>query len=376
MHEIYLDTSASTPLHPEVKDKLLSTLSFYGNPSSLHTKGRQSAELISDSSDIIAKCLNIDTSEIYYTSGATMSNNLAIQGFLEKHLLSKVRFVTSCMEHDDIYLMTKNYPYDLKSYIPCEQKTGLLDLDCLYETLKELDSQSEDAILVSIQWANNEMGVIQDMRTISEIVNTFSNCYLHTDATQYIPWYRADIHSLKIDMLSCSAQKLGGLKGTGLLYIRNGVSISPIIYGDQGLIGGTENVPGIVCMGEAFKQLDFSKNALIAAKRDYLYDLIKDYGQLVGSMQNRLPHNICMIFDGVRGEELQAMLDGFGIYVSTGSACSSHTNKTSRTLKAMGYTEEQSNSSIRITLSNDVTYSDLDYVAEMIKHSIQILRNK
>lgn len=369
----YLDHSASTPLLPQVQQKLLSILPIYANPSSLHIQGQQAQQLIYDSKSQISKVLNTKPSELYFTSGATMSNNQAIQGFIKKHPMCHI--VTSSIEHDDIYLMLEDYPYDLKHFIPCIKRTGELDYVALRKTLDRL-KYIDVPILVSIQWANNEMGVIQDMEMITDIVNLYPNIYLHTDATQYIPWHSIDLGHIKVDMLSCSAQKIGGLKGTGLLYIRDGVQLSPIIYGDQGLIGGTENVLGIVCMGEAFKNLNYFIGEIISNKRNYLYEQLKDVGELVGSMTNRLPNNLCMIFDGVKGEELQAMLSDMNICVSTGSACSSYSNTPSRTLTAMGYTKEQANSSIRFSLGNELDYEDLDYVVKCVKFCLEILRDK
>lgn len=373
MKDIYLDSAASTPLLPQVKQKLNSILDIFANPSSLHAFGLQAHSLIYQSSDTIAKCLNCNPYELYYTSGATMSNNLAIQGFIKAN--PKCRVITSMLEHDDIYLMLENHPKELVYQIPCDSN-GMLDLIDLKMKLIDLTHKDTTPVLLSIQWANNEMGVIQDMRSISKIADFFSNVCLHTDATQYVPHYPISLDDIKIDMLTCSAQKIGGLKGTGLLYIRSGVYIAPIIYGDQGLIGGTENVPGIACMAEAFKNIDYSSSTLISSKRDYLYSKLKDCGTLVGTLENRLPNNLNMIFDRVRGEELQALLSEFGIYVSTGSACSSHTENPSHTLTALGYSKEQTESTIRFSLGNDVSYEDLDYVSMCVHKFVDELRNE
>ena len=366
----YLDYAASTPLLFPVKQKLIQTLLLYANPSSLHNLGQQAYQLIQQAKTQICGVLNTNPSELYFTSGATMSNNIAIQGFLKKHSMAHV--ITSSIEHDDIYLMLQDYPKDLKHFISCD-KNGKLNIVELEELLIKL---IDETVLLSIQWANNEMGVIQDMYQIAKLANNHPHCILHTDATQYIPAYNFTPEEIGIDMFSCSAQKIGGLKGTGLLYVNNGIQLSPIIYGDQGLIGGTENVPGIVCIGEAFKHLDYLIVKEIKNKRDYLYNKLKNIGKLVGSMIDRLPNNLCMIFEGIKGEEIQALLSDMDIYVSTGSACSSHTDQPSRTLTAMGYTKEEANSSIRFSLGNDLTYEDLDYISERIKFCIEILRNK
>lgn len=373
MREYYLDYSASTPLLPQVQEKLIQTFSIYGNPSSLHVQGQQAQQVIQEAKEQISNIINCKSSELYFTSGATMSNNQAIQGFIKKN--PNCHVVTSSIEHDDIYLMLEDYPTDLKHFVPCDKDTGKLNLEALRNVLNKYNN-TDVPILVSIQWANNEMGIIQNMQVISEITHFYPNTCLHTDATQFIPWFNVNLEQIQIDMLSCSAQKIGGLKGTGLLYVRDGIQLSPIIYGDQGLIGGTENVPGIACMGEAFKNLDYSIGKSISNKRNYLYNRLKDVGELVGSIIGRLPNNLCMIFDGVKGEELQAMLSDMDICVSTGSACSSYSDTPSRTLTAMGYTKEQANSSIRFSLGNELDYEDLDYVAKCVKFCLEILRDK
>ena len=369
--DVYLDTAASTPLLQSVKDKLYSVIDIYANPSSLHARGQQASSVIEEAKQEISLKLNCNPEEIYFTSGATMSNNQAILGFIKRH--PGCAIVTSCIEHDDIYLMIQDYSYNLKHLIPCDVN-GFLDLDSLKECLDELQSK-ERTTLLSIQWANNETGVIQDMETICNIANSYPDVYIHTDATQYIPYYPIDLSFIKVDMLSCSAQKIGGLKGTGLLYVRKDVKLSPIIYGDQGLIGGTENVPGIACIGEAVKSISYSNEKLIE-NRNYLYHKLRNYGTLVGSLDNRLPNNLNMIFRDVRGEELQAFMSDFGVYVSTGSACSSHTDKPSRTLTAMGYSADQANSSIRFSLGKDITKEELDYVAIVTTNGIDALRQK
>lgn len=370
---IYLDSASSTPLNLQVRQILLSTLDYYGNPSSLHQKGVDANNLIQLAKDKISKKLNSSSDELFFTSGATMSNNQAIQGFLKAHPNADI--ITSCIEHDDIYLMLQNYPYDLKHYIPCDNN-GYLDIDCLTLQLDELQKE-ERTTLLSIQWANNEMGVIQDMKAICDLANSYPNVYIHSDATQYIPYYSIDVGELGIDMLSCSSQKIGGLKGTGLLYVREGIQLKPIIYGDQGLIGGTENVLGIVCIGEAFNQLDYSKDRIqsLKEKRNYIYEQLKDDFKLVGELNNRLPNNICLVHEEIRGEQMVALLSDMGVYISSGSACNSHTNKASRTLISLGYSEDLANSSIRITIGDDVTYNDLDKAAKYIKAALNILIN-
>ncbi len=368
---IYLDHSASTPVLPQVQKKIMSIISIFGNPSSLHKEGQLANKVIIDAKKIISSKLNILSEEIYFTSGSTFSNNQAIQGFIQYNKAFRPHIITSSIEHDDIYLMLESYPKKLKHFVPCDEN-GELDINKLKEILEGIHNSPT---LVSIQWANNEMGVIQKMDEISSIVHHYPNTFLHTDATQIFSYILPDLSSISIDMLSMSAQKIGGLKGTGLLYKKENIRLTPLVYGDQGLIGGTENVPGIACLGEAFNNLDYSEIDDLISKRNYLYDNLKEEGTLVGCLKNRLPNNINMIFDNVNGEELQALLSDMEIYVSTGSACSSHSDEPSHTLTAMGYSKEQAQSSIRFSLNNKITYDELDYVAKQVKFCLSILRN-
>ena len=371
---MYLDFSASTPISPTVSSTLRNVIQYYGNPSSLHDEGQKAKKLIMTSSDIIAKCLNCDSEEIYYTPGATYSNNLAIQGFLKKNKRSVLLY--SAIEHEDIMLLAK----EVNSFSVNVHEDGCVDMQHLHSLLK-INVQKEKMCLVSIQAANGEMGTVQNIEMISDIVHSYPNCYLHMDCTQYIPYNKIDLQKLNIDMLSMSGQKIGCIKGIGLLYIKKGTPISPIIYGQQGLIGGTENVPGIACLGEAFRILNYdqSKIRALAHKRDFLYEGLQDLGQLVGiptNMMERLPNNLNMIFDGINGEELVVLLSGFGVYVSSGSACSSNTDEPSHVLLAMGYTPEQANSSIRFSICEETSYEELDKCIKITRNCVKMLLDK
>ena len=371
---MYLDFSASTPLSSSVSSILQNITQYYGNPSSLHEEGQKAKRLINTSSDIIAKCLNCSPEEIYYTPGATYSNNLAIQGFMKKNKHSVLLY--SAIEHEDVILLAENiHSFPIKVH-----KDGCMDVQNLHFLLAQ-NVQRCGFCLVSIQAANGEMGTIQNIEIISDIVHAYPNCYLHMDCTQYIPYNRIDLQEMNVDMLSMSGQKIGCIKGIGLLYVKKGTPISPVIYGQQGLIGGTENVPGIACLGAAFTELDYDSNKIqaLAHKRDFLYEGLQDLGTLVGiplDCKDRLPNNLNMIFDGINGEELVVLLSEFGIYVSSGSACSSNTDEPSHVLLAMGYTPEQANSSIRFSLGEKITYEELDKCVKITRNCIQTLRDK
>lgn len=363
--KIYLDYAASTPLIDEVKKKIIDTLGTYGNPSSQHVAGFEAKAVLDEASEIISQKLNCNPEELYYTSGATMSNNLAIQGFLKS---TNGLLITSQMEHDDILLIAENYPRVM--YINCTHD-GFVETEHLISILQMLqDAQYDRPILVSIQYANSETGVIQDIPKISRIVHSYSNCYLHTDATQYIAHYDVDVQYNNIDMLSMSGQKIGCIKGTGLLYVKEGTPISSIIYGDQGLIGGTENVLGIACLGEAFKWKHPSADNLIE-KRKYMLEKIN--GKLVGDLQNRIPNNLLILFEGVSSELMVEMLNEHGICVSGGSACSSTNGKPSNTLLAMGYSEKDASDCVRFTLPASITYEEINYVCDCVNECYAML---
>ena len=350
--KIYLDNSASTPILPEVKQKVIETMEIYGNPSSLHSEGEAAHEQLVEAKRIISEKLFCDMSEIYFTSGATMSNSLFIQGFMRANPDTKL--VISATEHNDII--------ELADYFGCYKVPVNHDGELQYEFLDNLLSELCGNVLCSIQLANGETGVINSISKISSIISKHKNVFWHSDVTQYIPFYGLPVHSM--DAISMSGQKIGCIKGTGLLYVKNSVPIKPVIFGEQGFIGGTENVHGIAALGEAFKCLDYSKR-MTCELRDYMISKVK--GDLVGGTERRLPNNVYMHFDWIDGESLVVLLNEFGICASSGSACSSGNAKGSHVVKAMGYSDEYSKHCVRFTLSNNTTREDVDYVADVIE---------
>ena len=228
--------------------------------------------------------------------------------------------------------------------------------------------------------ANSEVGIIQDMNRIAEIVHFYGGI-LHTDATQYIPHFPMHLSGEHkyIDMFSMSGQKINCIKGTGILFIRSGIEIDPIIFGEQGLIGGTENVIGISCLGASFKELsiynhDIENREELLVKQSKLINCLSDIGVLVPDCEcSRLPNNVAMIFKNINGENLVQLLNDEGIYVSSGSACSSYIMKPSHVLKAMGYSDEEASSCVRFTIDNTITYNDINYVSNKIHKIIMLL---
>jgi len=354
---IYLDHAASTPVLPQVKEKLIETLDIYGNPSSLHEEGQKAKDIISEAKNIISKRLKCSEDELYFTSGATMSNNILLGGFQGELICSEI-------EHDDILMRCK-----FNEKIPVN-KAGYVNLDVLEHILKYRERDT----LFSIQMANSEIGTIQHIKIIADLIHKYPGCFLHCDATQYVAHYPISVKEMGIDALSMSGQKIGCIKGTGLLYISNKLinHIDPIIYGKQGLIGGTENVLGIACLGEAFNHLDYNVNHM-----NYLANMLSSnvHGELIGAdIYDRLPNNVCMYFKGIPAETIVMMLSEQGICCSAGSACSSNDNEPSSTLLAIGLSKEDANSCVRFTLSNNTTEEEILEVIDKTNSVIDILR--
>lgn len=349
---IYLDNAASTPVLDSVKAKLINTLDIYGNPSSLHDEGIKARKVVNESKDIISRQINCSSDELYFTTGATMSNCVILQGF-------RGNILSSAIEHEDIIMMHPNtISVDKYGFI------NLLELDCV---LPELGSNT----LVSIQMANSVIGTIQDIKKISKLVHSYG-AFLHTDATQYIPHFPIDTKKMGIDALSMSGQKIGSIKGSGLLYISEQLlpHINPIIYGKQGLIGGTENVPGIACLGEAFNQLHYNKEE--TQLRDMLIEGLN--GKLIGPKANRIPNNVCMKFDGVSAIEVVQLLNEYGICCSAGSACSSGDAEPSSTLLSIGLNRDEALSCVRFTLGRDTTEKDIFETIKITNSVIDLLK--
>ena len=358
---IYMDNAASTMPSEEVIKCLKDNIEVYGNPSSLHDEGEKAYRLITNTTEVISKIFNCNQSEIYYTSGATMSNNLFIQGFLRAHKDAKL--VISAIEHNDIIELAdyidREKGYKCVYRIPVDAK-GFVDIKCLEQLLNELDG---DCVLCCIQAANGECGTIQDIQKISKIIHSHNDMYLFSDMTQYIPYYLFDARQINVDGMSMSGQKIHCIKGTGLLYIKDGVKIDPLIFGEQGLIGGTENVLGIACLGIAIQNIDYDIKELLE-KRDYFINNIN--AELVGCKIKRLPNNICVKCN-INADSMVIFLSDFDICCSAGSACSSKDTKPSHVLKAMGYSDEDARKCLRFSIDNNTTYEDIDYAINIFR---------
>lgn len=373
MNSIYLDNAASTFINDGVLKRFNEVAKeMYGNPSSAHKAGVDAQSVIKDSQRLIANQIHCEPDEIYFTNGATMSNQLLIQGFIKKYPYCMV--VTTNVEHNDIMMLMDNV--SCYKHILRVNKDGLINLNELRKILEYADKDMNVPVLVSIQMANSETGIIQPIREIGSMIKEFSNAFLHMDATQYIPYYPINMECWGIDSISMSGQKIGGIKGSGLLVVRQIMKdhVSPIIYGEQGLIGGTPSTPLIASLGEAFKELKYNPSSM-HDKRDMFLSCIHDMGGiLVGSKDNRLPNNIFCRFPGIKGLTLMGLLNSRDIYTGTGSACSTDSDKPSHVALAYGLTEDEAHECIRFTLGENNTEEELKYVIKVLKGLLSLLR--
>lgn len=365
MKTIYLDNAASTRVKPGVLDKFIEVAKDrYGNPSSEHSEGYAAERIINSAKANISEKISCDSEDIFFTSGATMSNNLLIQGMLRKH--PETMFITSTVEHNDIMMLYDWLPYT-KRLVDVD-KNGIINLNQLAQYVTDCVHKGIPC-LVSIQMANSETGIIQPIDLIAEIIHVYKNGYLHVDATQYIPYYSIDMKQMGIDALSMSGQKIGGIKGSGLLVVNQKLreNITPIIFGEQGFIGGTPSTPLIASLSEAFNEIDYNVSSLYD-KRDLLLSRLEDMGGiLVGTVSNRLPNNIYMRFPGVNGLSLLHLLSDKNIYIGTGSACSTDSDKPSHVAMAYGLTENEAFECVRFTLDNNIGYEDIEIVIDTLR---------
>ena len=387
---IYLDMASTTKPKNEVINSIMPYLTdVWHNPSSLYSPSISVKKKIEESREAIAKFINSHNEEVYFTSGGSESNSWAIQGFVNECWSNGKQpiVITSTIEHKSILNCVNNLSADV--YFVDVNNKGFVEFDKLEQSLMKAIKNSKENflndydILVSIQCANNEIGTVQNIKILSDLVHEYGGVF-HTDMVQTIGHIPINVKELGIDMLSASGHKFGALKGGGFLYKRNGISIKPLIYGTQedGMRGGTENVIGIIAMGEAIKCINFGSNfekiEELINKRDYFINKLEiKFGcKLNGCNEYRLPNNINVTFSqNIAGESLLYMLEMSDIYVSTGSACNSHTNVPSHVLKAIGLTNEESMRTIRFTLLDDITYEDIDNVIKEIDKCIKIIES-
>jgi len=394
MKKIYLDYAASTPVDEEVLEEMIPYFSQkFGNPSSIHTFGQEAMEAVDKARQQVADFLGCGAGEIIFTSGATESNNLAIKGIIKATKNEKLKtknfvphIITSAIEHHCVLNTGKVVQREgSETTFLKVDKDGLVNLEDMKKAIKE------NTILVSIMYANNEVGTIEPIAEIGEIIkeinierekNKLPKIYFHTDAVQAANYLDCDVNKLGVDLLSLSGHKIYGPKGIGILYIRRGTKIKSIQQGGEqeyNLRAGTHNVPGIVGIGKAISLIPKHRKKMedIRKLRDYLIDeILKNIPntKLNGSREFRLPHNANFSFQGVEGESILMLLDQEGIAVSTGSACSSASLEPSHVLSAMGIPPEIAHASVRFTLGKDTTKEEIDFVLKVLIEKIKRLR--
>ena len=388
MNTIYLDNAATTkPSQKAIEAALPYLTEQWQNPSSLSRQSRNIYDVIGQTRKDIADYIGANSSEIYFTSGGSESNCWAIQGFINYWLKYRCKpiIITSEIEHKSIIECVKNS--NAEYYFLPVDKYGFVDMVVLSDLLKKIDKEDEKCeakILVSIQYANNEIGTVQPIEEISDIVHHYVyDAWLHVDGVQALGKIPIDVEELGIDMLSASAHKVNGLKGTGILYINKRTTISPIVYGTQnnGMRGGTENVAGIVAMATALKECDTStiyqsKMATIKMKlRDSIKKLPYHFRFINTDIGYAAMPNILSvtILENVTAEAVLYMLDSAGIQISSGSACNSRTNKPSYVLKAIGLSDWDSVRTIRISFDENLTEEDIDKFVLELKKALEIL---
>lgn len=377
MKRIYLDHAATTKTDERVLEKMMPYFTeVYANASSLHSMGQEAAGAVIEAREKIAKLLGCLPSEIYFTSGGSESDNWALKGVANKK--GKGHIITTKIEHPAIMETCKSLAkrgFEI-TYLNVD-KYGTVDVEELKNSIRP------DTILISVMAANNEVGTKEPIDEIAKIAKEHKIPF-HTDAVQAIGAIRFNVKEQGIDMLSLSAHKFGGPKGIGVLYIRNGLGIEKYIDGgeqERNLRAGTTATPLIVGLAEAMELTyrDFEKkNAELTEKRDYLINRILTeipYTTLNGNPTNRLPNNVNISYKFIEGESILMLLDFDGIAVSTGSACSSGSLKSSHVLLAMDVDVELAHSSIRMTLGEENSYEDIDYTVESLKKTVERLRN-
>ena len=378
---IYLDNASSSPIDRNVMDEMLPFLTGnYGNPSSLHDLGRKSTIAVSKARIQISKLIGSKSNEIYFTSGGTESNNLALIGCAR--LINSInpacnRILVSKIEHDSILETINFIQKDLKfevDYLPIK-KDGLIDLDIFSDLISPKTS------LISIMLVNNEIGTIQPIRALVDTAKAKNNNIIfHSDAVQALGKIPIDVNDLKIDMMTISSHKINGPKGIGALFIRQGIHIKPIIFGggqEMNIRSGTENVSAIVGFGKAceiWKNKFESVQTNIQKLQRYMINrIIREIpgSELNGSIENRISNNVNFSFSGINGEDLLIKLDEYGIEASTGSACSSNKKqKASHVLKALGLNYDQISGSIRFSIGHQNTQEELKITIDTLKKLI------
>ena len=378
MRKVYLDNAATTALSPRVLEAMLPYFTqYYGNPSSVHAFGREAKQGLDKARDQVAKALHCEPSEVIFTGCGTESDNTVLLGVAQRYGDKGKHIITTNVEHHAIlhtceYLEKQGYSV---TYLPVDQD-GLVTAEQVAAAIRP------DTILVSIMFANNEVGTIMPIQEIGAMCKE-KGVLFHTDAVQAVGHIPVDVQAMHIDMLSLSAHKFHGPKGVGALYCRKGIRLPSYIMGgaqERGRRAGTENVAGIVGLGAAIQlateQLEENR-AKMTALRDRLMTGIQariSEVKLNGHPTNRLPNNVNFSFKYIEGESILLMLDMNGIAASSGSACTSGSLDPSHVLLALGLPHEIAHGSVRLTLGDETTEEDIDYTIDVLEKTVARLR--
>ena len=401
---IYLDNAATTPMDSEVLESMLPFMrEQYGNPSAIYSMGSSAKKAVNQAKRRIAAILNAKQEEIFFTAGGTEADNWALKMVMETYRYKGRHLITTAIEHHAIlhtcrYLETQGVEV---TYLGVDED-GVIDLEELKQAIRP------DTVLISVMFANNEVGTVEPIREIGEIARE-RGILFHTDAVQAFGQVPIDTEEMHIDLLSASGHKINGPKGVGFLYIRSGLELHSMLHGgaqESGRRAGTENVPGIAGMAVAAQKAADNMKTKGAAEmklRDYLIDKIEreipycrlnghrtkrlpgnrlidglnkiPYSELNGDAVHRLPGNVNFSFRFIQGESLVLMLDRKGICASSGSACTSGELNPSHVLLALGRNEEEAEGALRITLSEKNSMEEMEFVVECLKEAVQKLRS-
>ena len=381
MKKVFMDHASTTKVDDEVLDAMLPYFSkYFGNPSSIHLFGREAHDAVDLSRRKVADLLNAKEDEIIFTAGGTEADNIAIKGVAYKHKEKRgskgPHIITSEIEHPAVLQTCKHLEEEgfEVTYVPVDEY-GIVKLDELETAL------SENTFLITIMFANNEIGTIEPMEEIGKIAKE-NNILFHTDAVQAIGKTPIDVKKLHIDLLALSSHKMYGPKGVGALYVRKGVQLKPIVHGgghEKGLRSSTLNVPGIIGLGKACELAKERMQKDMKYLRSLRDKLIKNVLQieesyLNGHPEKRLVNNAHFRFAGVEGEAMLLAMDAKGIATSTGSACSSNKLQASHVLAAIGLDPEYAHGSIRLSIGRETTEEDVMYVCESLSEVVEKLR--
>ncbi len=375
---IYMDNAATTKPRKEVIDKMLPFITEnYGNPSSIYKIARENKNAVDEARDNIAKAINANTNEIYFTAGGSESDNWCLKGIADSYSGKGKHIITTAIEHHAIlhaceYLESKGFEV---TYLPVDEY-GIISMEDLKNAIRE------DTILISVMFANNEIGSIQPIAEIGKLAHE-KGIVFHTDAVQALGHVPIDVEEMNIDLLSASGHKLYGPKGIGMLYIRKGIKIKPLIHGgaqERNRRAGTENVPGIVGFGEACRlaneELDKESKRLIALRDKLINGILTaiPHSRLNGHPTKRLPGNVNISFEFIEGESMLLLLDMKGVCASSGSACTSGSLDPSHVLLAIGLPHEKAHGSLRLTLGHFNTEDEVDFIIKELPPIVARLR--